>query len=270
VLGIPSALSISAAGAWTCIVASGGTTECWGAVQSTPAPDGGVACGSGAEGQGGTCYPAPYPVPGSAAVNALAIGFDHGCTVVDAGSGVDAGNQVACWGNNNAGQVSPSACPASDCTSPLLRGDLPTTTALATGNGFTCALGNDGMVRCFGDNSSGELGHTPGTNGDLGSATGDAGGIFNLTASTATQLGTAASLIGGGGNQTACAIVGGGAVECWGNVNGAASSSPVTIAGLPPMLGLGAFDSAMVCGQAVAGTYWCFSLTGSPAPAQVL
>lgn len=270
VTGIPSALAIAAAGSWTCILASGGSTECWGAVQSTPEPDGGVPCGTGTEGQGGNCYPAPYPVPGSAGVGALAVGNDHACTIVDAGAGVDAGNQVSCWGNNNEGQVSPSACPAYDCTTPITRSDLPTSTALAAGNSFTCALGADGIVRCFGDNSYGELGHEPGTGGDFGNAGGDGGlGIFNSTPSAATQLGTAASLIGGGKSESACAILAGGAVECWGNIGGTATSTPVTIAGLPAMLGLGTFDATMVCGQALDDTYWCFSLSASPSPAQI-
>lgn len=269
VTGLSNAIAIAAAGAWTCILASGGTTECWGAVQSTPVPDGGVPCGTGTDGQGGSCYASPYPVPGSAGATALAVGYDHACTVVDAGAGVDAGNQVSCWGNNNEGQVAPSACPAYDCTSPITRSDLPTTTALAAGNAFTCALGADGMVRCFGDNSFGELGHAPGTGGDQGTVGGEGGmGVFNLTASAATQVGTAASLIGGG-NEAACAIVTGGAVQCWGNVGGAPSAAPVTINGLPAMLGLGTFDATMVCGQAMDATYWCFSLAGSALPTQV-
>jgi hypothetical protein len=73
----------------------------------------------------------------------------------------------------------------------------------------------------------------------------------------------------GGGHQAACAIRTGGAVACWGDVGGAPSPAPVSISGLPAMLGLGAFDDAIVCGQAVDTSIWCFSIDGSSAPVEV-
>jgi alpha-tubulin suppressor-like RCC1 family protein len=259
---ITDAVAIAAAGAWTCTLGSAGEVQCWGAVQSTPAPDGGVPCGAGTVAQGGTCYPAPYTVPGSTGVAAIAIGLDHGCAAV--AGGVDGGDQVACWGNNNAGQVSPAACPAYDCTSLVTRTDLTSTVALAAGNQFSCALGVDQIVRCFGDNSAGELGHAPGTGGDLGG--GDAS-VFNTTPTAVANLSGVTSVIGGG-SQATCAIVAAGAVQCWGNL-GAPTPTPTTIAGLPPMAGLGAFDGTLVCGQATDGSDWCFGLAGSPPAAQV-
>jgi hypothetical protein len=263
VAGITDAVAIAAAGAWTCALGSGGGVQCWGAVQSTPAPDGGVACGTGTAAQGGTCTPAPYAVPGTAGVAAIAVGYDHGCAAV--AGGVDGGDEVACWGANNEGQVSPSACPAYDCASAVVRADLANTVALAAGDEFTCALGVDQVVRCFGDDSVGELGHAPGTAGDLGDD--DAGGVFDTTPTAVTSLSGVVSLVGGG-SQAACAIVGGGAVECWGDL-GVPTPSPTTIAGLPPMAGLGSFDGSLVCGEATDGSDWCFGLAGTPPAAQV-
>src|ERR1700722_4542802 len=179
--GISPAAAIAAAGAWTCIVATDGTVQCWGAVQ-TGATDAGVACGLGTQAQGGTCYPAPYTVTGVGSVTQLAVGNDHACAIVAGGGPTDAGNQVACWGDNNEAQVSPTACPGSNCVTPLTRSDLPTSAAIAAGNAFTCALGSDGLARCFGDNTYGELGHTSGSQGDLGGGGLEAGlGVFNPT-----------------------------------------------------------------------------------------
>ena len=245
--GITDAVAISAAGAWTCTLGSGGGVQCWGAVQSTPAPDARAPSGDGTVAQGGTCYPAPYAVPGAAGVAAIAVGYDHGCAAVV--GGVDGGDEVACWGDNNEGQVSPSACPGYDCSSPLARTDLVQTVALIAGDGFSCALGLNQIVRCFGDNSVGELGHSPGTAGDLG--TEDAGGVFNTTPTAVTGLSGVASLVGGG-SSSVCVIVAGGTVECWGDL-GTATPTPTAIAGLPPMAGLGAFDGSLVCGQATDG-----------------
>jgi hypothetical protein len=183
--GVSGAVAIASAGAWTCALLGNGTVQCWGAVQSTPTPDGGIPCGTATQPQGRACYPAPYAVAATAGMSALAVGYDHACSVLRStaapDSSLDAGNQVACWGDNNEGQVAPSACPASDCTTPVTRADLPATTALAVGNTFTCALGTDGTVRCFGDNAEGELGHAPGTAGDVGPPGDSAAGTFNAS-----------------------------------------------------------------------------------------
>jgi hypothetical protein len=197
------------------------------------------------------------------------VGSDHACAVVAAGSQTDAGNQVACWGKNNEAQVSPSACPQSDCIAPLVRGDLPTITSLVTGNAFTCALASDGSVRCFGDNSYGELGHASGSSGDQGSADLDAGlGVYNPTP-TAASATSVASLVGGG-NQAACDLLGSGTAQCWGQVTPGGTSTPTAIAGLPVMKALGSYDSAYVCGFAASdGSIWCWTLGSSTAPAEL-
>jgi alpha-tubulin suppressor-like RCC1 family protein len=136
------------------------------------------------------------------------------------------------------------------------------------GNAFTCALAPDGSVRCFGDNSYGELGHASGTMGDNGSTDLDAGlGIYNPTPTAASATSVAALV--GGGNQAACALLGTGTAECWGQVTATGTSTPTTVAGLPAMKALGSYDSAFVCGFAAAdGSIWCWTLGGSAQPAQ--
>jgi hypothetical protein len=261
--GIPPAVAIAAAGTWTCILAADGTVQCWGGMQVSS--DAGVPCGVGTQSTGGTCYPAPTAIAGVSGATLLSVGNDHACAVVPATSLTDAGNQVACWGKNNEAQVSPSACPQADCVTPLARADLPTATSILAGNAFTCSLAPDGSVRCFGDNAFGELGHAAGSSGDLGSTSPDSGlGVYNPTPVPAAAA-SVASLVGGG-NQAACALLGTGTAECWGQVSATGSSTPAVVTGLPVMKALGSYDSALVCGLAAAdGSIWCFTL-GSTAP----
>jgi alpha-tubulin suppressor-like RCC1 family protein len=262
-------VAIAAAGSWTCIVAVDGSVQCWGGMQATSGGDAGVPCGTGTQATGGTCYPGPTPVAGVGGATLLAVGNDHACAVVGAGSQTDAGNQVACWGKNNEAQVSPSACPQSNCISAAVRSDLPATTSLLSGNAFTCALAPDGSVRCFGDNSYGELGHAANTSGDQGSTALDAGlGVYNSTPTPASAT-SVASLVGGG-NQATCALLGSGAAECWGQVTTAGTSTPTTVVGLPVMKALGTYDGAYVCGFAAAdGSIWCWTLGSTAAPAEL-
>jgi hypothetical protein len=258
VAGIDGAISIGASGAWTCTVTAGKTVQCWGASQ-VPGVDAGTGCGLGVQQQGGSCYSGFYEVGGLTDVTQIAVAYDHACATIAAGA-VDASDSVECWGSNNEGQVSPSACPGSDCTTPLTRADLSSTLGLAAGNSFSCALDSTGTVRCFGDNTYGQLGHAPGSSGDVGSAPAEAGfGIYNLTATAVGGLSPATSLVGGG-NASACALVAGG-VDCWGDVSGSAGTGvPLPISGLPAMAALGAYDGTTACGLATNGSLWCWSL----------
>jgi hypothetical protein len=264
VADLSDAVAIAAAGAWTCIRATGGTVQCWGGVQGI-ATDAGVACGLGTQASGGTCYPAPYTVAGLDGATQLAMGFDHACVIATPDAESDAGNQVSCWGNNNEGQVSPSACPQSSCASPIARSDLPTTISLATGDHFSCALALDGTVRCFGDNTYGQLGHPSGTAGDQGTALEGGLGIYNPAATLASA--TAVASLVGGGNEASCALLESGAAECWGDVLAGGRATPAVVTGLPPLNALGTFDGAYVCGIAAAdGTLWCWTLGSTSAP----
>ena len=256
-----SAVAIAAAGAWTCIVAADGTLQCWGAVQAVTSA-GSVTCGSGTSQAGGTCYAAPYAIPGVNGVTQLAVAFDHACALI-------AGNQVVCWGSNTEGQVSPQACPQNDCTTPTAGAGLPPSSSVAVGASFTCALVTDGgTVSCFGDNAYGELGQHK-------------EGAFITTPVTVAGLGPASELVAGGsqpGTQTACAIVsalgdggtGGGNVLCWGVIaSDAGPGVPVAVAGLPAMAALGVPDGTYECGVSVDQSTWCWDLAGGAAPTQI-
>jgi alpha-tubulin suppressor-like RCC1 family protein len=98
--------------------------------------------------------------------------------------------------------------------------------AIAAGGGHACALASGGTVRCWGSNSSGELGN--------GTTTNSLTPVMVLGISTATQI--AASRNG----DHSCALAGDGTVHCWGSNsrgqlgNGTTtnSSTPVTVSGI--------------------------------------
>jgi hypothetical protein len=82
------------------------------------------------------------------------------------------------------------------------------------------------------------------------------------------DLGAASELVAGG-SKAACAIVAGGAVNCWGAITTTIPGIPVPVEGLPAMNALGVPDSNYACGLATGGAIWCWYLSDGGAPAQV-
>eukprot|EP00971_Amphidinium_carterae_P104508 2069540-Amphidinium_carterae.1 len=78
------------------------------------------------------------------------------------------------------------------------------------GNEHACALLDDGNVKCWGDNSGGQLGYgDTSTRGDDSNEMGDNLPNVDLNGETVLQLVA--------GNLVTCVIVTGGAVKCWGS-----------------------------------------------------
>jgi len=89
---------------------------------------------------------------------AISIGNDHICAVLDDAS-------VKCWGSNDWGQLgidNTNSMGDNSSEMALLTGinlgTGRTATAIAAGNSFTCAVLDDASVKCWGRNSSGQLG----------------------------------------------------------------------------------------------------------------
>ena len=92
-------------------------------------------------------------------------------------------------------------------------------TRVAAGAGHTCALHENGTVRCWGDNSHGQLGRPA--------------SMTPLTRPLSVLGLTGARAIAAGAHHT-CAIVGDGSVQCWGwNVNGQLGTGTLTDAAWP-------------------------------------
>jgi alpha-tubulin suppressor-like RCC1 family protein len=96
---------------------------------------------------------------GSAAT-AIAAGRHHTCALVE-----DVG--LKCWGRNNAGQLGygdtdgrgDGADEVGDARPVIELGEGRTATAVAAGGEHTCALLDDSSLKCWGANTSGQLGH---------------------------------------------------------------------------------------------------------------
>jgi len=150
----------------------------------------------------------------------LVLGKFHSCAILDDAS-------VKCWGSNTFGELgygdttSRRAPPAT----PVDLGAGRTATALALEYSHTCALLDNGTVKCWGNNTSGELGY-----GDTTQRTAPPATPVDLGAGrTATAVAVAA--------YRSCALLDNGSLKCWGlNYYGQLGLGDTTSRTVPPTL----------------------------------
>lgn len=186
--GVASGVTdIATGGGHTCAVVNGGA-KCWGDNYYSQA-------GTGISSSVDSEYYVPQNVSGLASgVSRIAAGFRHTCAVTTGGG-------VKCWGANGDGQMGINDWGVSESEFPRdVYGLSGGATAIAAGFGHTCAVVTGG-VKCWGDDSSGQLGN--GITWDQGVAPVDAilagAGVTNLSL----------------GDRHSCAVVAGEA-KCWG------------------------------------------------------
>lgn len=202
-----------------CIVLDNGDVRCWGvnSFATVGVPSSGIVVG---------VDETPDQVPtvdvgAGRTVRQVDNGTRNTCALLDDAS-------VRCWGNNNSGGVGvpgvvgnvgdnehPSTIP------PVRLGG--SAVAVATGEVSSCAILQGGAVRCWGDGDRGQLG-----TGDEN----DIGDDEHPDSIPPIQLGGAATAISLG-QRSACAILEGGSVRCW----GAGASLPFQGPATPPDLG---------------------------------
>ncbi len=187
---------ISAGGAHTCALLDVGTVYCW---------------GSNFDGQSGspitvTAIYTPTIVEGFFNVDSISAGTDHTCAIKNGGA--------KCWGANDSGQLGDGEVVNSGSFNNKTH--IPTdvigmssgVTQISAGNGFTCAVQNGG-AKCWGGNSSGELGAgfvtTPYGLSIPQEVVGLTSGVAQVSA----------------GTSHACAVTTAGGAKCWGaNLSG--------------------------------------------------
>jgi alpha-tubulin suppressor-like RCC1 family protein len=205
-----TATAIAAGAAHTCAILDTGQVKCWGYDFYGQLGIGATDHRGDDPGEMGAALPTVDLGTGRTAT-AIAAGLRHTCAILDT-------DQVKCWGNNNAGQLG-----LGDTTD---RGDGPsemgdalpavplgtgrTATAITAGDLHTCALLDNGQLKCWGDGGNGRLGLGDDvTRGDGPGEMGDALPAVPLgTGRTATAV-TA-------GSAHTCALLDNAQVKCWG------------------------------------------------------
>jgi len=208
-----SAAQVTAGASHTCAVLTSGNVKCWGynnyGQLGLDSPSTFFGCGAGTIGDN-----LPVVNLGGAAV-AVSAGAAHTCALLQNGS-------VKCWGRNDYGQLGQdhtnaigSQAGQMAALGPVNLGPGRTAVQISTGERHTCALLDDGTVKCWGYNGYGQLGQ--GHTNPIGS------GVLLMSSLAPVDLGAGktATQLSAGGDQT-CAVLNDGSVKCWGQgTNGA-------------------------------------------------
>lgn len=206
-VGLPRpAVQVAAGEYHSCALLLNGAVVCWG-VNTFGQLGNGTTVGSSA----------PVAVVGLKNAIQVAAGGNHTCAVLASGA-------VKCWGLNSDGQLGDGTIIAKS-TPAAVTGVGTRALSVTTGTSHSCAVIKGGSIKCWGDNSAGQLGD--GTLND------------QLLPAAVVGLSAPARFVSAGGRQT-CALVKGGAVNCWGrnaagqlgNASTADSVTPVVAAGL--------------------------------------
>ncbi len=188
VQGIDEVASIGAGDKYTCARTFDGEALCWGL-----GANGRLGTGNNDDSLVPTHVAVPSAVSG---VTDVASAFAHSCARLSDGT-------AACWGDNTEGQLGNGDVVAGGDELVVLGTAGRPVRAVAPGEGHTCAIGENGGVECWGDNSAGQLG--------LGDTT-------DRAVPTAIPGAVAAALDLGG--LATCAIDGARQVWCWGDNSG--------------------------------------------------
>ncbi|MCX4240502.1 RCC1 domain-containing protein [Paraliomyxa miuraensis] len=143
VAGLPVAIALEAGDDFTCIIDTLNRVWCWGDNSNFNLGRGGASVADDP-------VPAQVALPGMLGATDLGMGDDHACVVLTNGT-------VACWGDDDNGQLGDGAGGADRSTAALVPG-LTGIVDVEGGLDTTCALDNLGQVYCWGDNADGQLG----------------------------------------------------------------------------------------------------------------
>ncbi len=229
----PNLLEV-ALGSWhTCARKPDLTVSCWG-------DDRLGQTGTGAPMDGGPVT-TPLPVANISDAVGIASGRNHSCAVRVGGS-------VACWGDNQDGQIGNGLTGTPALVPEGVQG-VNDATAVACGGSFSCAIRSGGAVVCWGNGLSGQLGD--GTRRRTPAPTA-VKGIDKIVALSA-------------GDSHACAVREDGQLLCWGaGFHGQLGSGTIGDALVPsPVAQLADVASVSAaarstCARTVSGSVFCW------------
>ncbi len=204
-----TATAVAAGYAHTCAILDDATVRCWGDNASGRLGLADTNDRGDAAGEMGGNLPA-VPLGSGRTATALTAGDGHTCAILDTG-------RVKCWGDNVNGQLGLGDTNDRGDAPGEMGGNLPavdlgtgrTATAITAGYRHTCALLDDGSVKCWGWNG-GWLGLED--NLDRGDGPGEMGDALPAVDLGAGRTATAISA----GERHTCALLDDGSVKCWG------------------------------------------------------
>jgi len=200
---------VKAGDSHTCALLQGGRLKCWGANERGQLGLGNTLPRGKLNSDMGNNLPV-VNVGMDKQVKDVDLGFEHTCVLL-----TDA--KVKCWGNNSSGALGTGNTTDLGTKMSQMGDNLPIVDlgpdyhaqAIAAGLQHTCALLEDGSVKCWGNNMRGQLGQ--GDTLQRGSDQGQMG-----SALLPVDLGAKAKAISAGYN-TSCALLMDDHVKCWGD-----------------------------------------------------
>lgn len=236
-LFVKGVLKVAAGDFHSCAMMNDGSVYCWGYNYW------------GQLGQGHTNELAvPSIVPALTGVVDLVAGYGHTCALISGGT-------VKCWGRNLEGQLGQGN--TTSLSSPTLISGLVNVSAISTSTTayHTCAVISDGSAKCWGYNSSGQLGN---------------GGTTNVTSPTlVTSANNIVSVVVL--NASSCFLAQDGSVKCvglgtsgqLGDGNGTSNVNLVTVLGLDGSSSSNKASSiygasSTMCATKTDGNYLCW------------
>lgn len=251
-----------------CALREGGRAVCWGSDWQ----------GQLRDGRGSDVPWLPRAIEGIENAKDVAAGARHTCAVVGSG-------RVACWGHDDVGQLGDGRTESDGL--PVTVPGVEDAVQVVSGDAHTCVRRSGGRVTCWGSNARGQLG-LPGASSPVEAR---ALGVTALAAGSEHNCAIAEGEVtcwgrndegqtGGGAPQlsdravglaaadTSCALLEGGALECWGasrygelGLLGQApffSNLPVFAPALPEPTRAVAVGGEFVCALDAADAVWCW------------
>ena len=245
--GLTGVQDLSVNGQNACAVLGDGSVRCWGlngAAQwlGFSSSDCGPYQVTDADGNPSLvtypCQPSPAPVAGAAGIATVVAGGEHNCAILTKGLG------ISCWGSDNFGQLGDGyyGVDAHQAVPTVVSG-LGGVKALALGASHTCAVVSSGAVKCWGDNSFGQIG--------IGS---DALDSYKTAPTAAHGVDDAVAI--DAASKTTCAALSTGEVRCWGDTSDLLAPAPDAGAA-PALVATGIPGASGAVEVRVSGSHAC-------------
>lgn len=237
----PLSAAIDAGDDHVCVIDMVGQVWCWGDNDSLQLGRGGVDTTDGPD-------PTAVALPGGLTALDLGLGQDHSCAVLSDGT-------VACWGDDDNGQLGDGAAGLDSSLAAVVPG-LASIVDVEAGEDTTCARGSLGELWCWGDNVDGQLG--------VGTMVDDPSPQPVVLPAAVDDVTL--------GDQFTCALLVNDQVWCWGEGSDFQVGSgdlvpvlsPIQVPGVPAVdlvdIESGARGS---CVTSSAGERWCWGYSGN-------